>query len=55
MPQEFRVMEYRLTGCDVGVPEQRECQRSKIKEIRIDNLSGLKTVLKCILSAEQVK
>lgn len=43
-PKQLRVMGYRLTGCYIGVPgEQRECRRSKIKEITVENFSELKT------------
>lgn len=37
-------MECRLTECHIWVPgEQRECRRSKIKEIRAENFPALKT------------
>lgn len=43
-PKLLRVMGYRLTGCYIGVPgEQRECRRSKIKEITAEDFSELKT------------
>lgn len=38
--------------CYRGVPERRDCQRSKIKAAKTKTFAGLKGDLKCILKDE---
>lgn len=45
---------HRLTGAWRG-PEQRDCQRSKIKAAKTKTLPGLKEDLKCVLKDEHEK
>lgn len=47
--------EMQVGRCHGGVPELRDCQRSKIKVVKTKTFPGLKGDLKCILKGEGEK